>query len=88
MINALNSSGAGLVAQINSSGTGLEVYSNLSGCDFSIGENGGQTAADLGLRTFNDNTPLSDLNHGAGVAAAAGDSQRSPSPPPTARRTT
>ncbi len=75
VINALNSSGTGLVAQINSSKTGLEVYSNLSGCDFSIGENGGQTATDLGLRTFTANTPLSDLNHGAGVAAAQGDSQ-------------
>ena len=75
VINALNSSGTGLVAQINSSGTGLEVYSNLSGCDFSIGENGGQTATDLGLRTLSANTPLSDLNYGAGVAAAQGDSQ-------------
>ena len=76
VINAIDSSGAGLVAQINSSGTGLQVYSNLSGCDFSIGENGGYTAADLGLSTFNDNTPLSDLNHGAGVAAGTGDSQQ------------
>ena len=75
VLNALNSSGAGLVAQINSSKTGLEVRSNLSGCDFSIGENGGQTATDLGLRTFDQNTPLSDLNYGAGVAAAQGDSQ-------------
>ena len=65
-----------MVAQINSSRTGLEVCSYISGCDFTIGENGGYTATDLGLRTFNHNTPLADLNYGAGVAAAQGDSQQ------------
>ena len=73
VLNTLNSSGAGVLAEINPDKTGLEVQDRLSGSDFSIGENGGQTATDLGLRTFTASTPLADLNHGAGVNTYAGD---------------
>ncbi len=34
---------------------------------FSIGENGGTTASQLGVRTFGTTTRLADLNHGNGV---------------------
>lgn len=70
LINALNNSGAGILARINDEGTGIDVFNQISGTDFSIGENGGTTAAELGIRTFNDATPLASLNLGRGVALA------------------
>ena len=39
----------------------------LSGADFTIGENGGTTATQLGIRTYNGSTPLADFNRGVGV---------------------
>jgi flagellin-like hook-associated protein FlgL len=67
ILNILNASAAGVLAEINKDGTGINVRSRLSGCDFTIGENGGQTATQLGLRTFTDQTRLEDLNYGLGV---------------------
>ncbi len=71
VINDINQSGANVEASINSQGTGLQVVSKLSGADFSIGENGGTTATELGLRTFTTSTQLADLNHGNGVHTTA-----------------
>jgi flagellar hook-associated protein 3 FlgL len=56
-----------VLAEINESGTGIDVRSRLSGADFAIGENGGATATQLGLRTFTTETRLDDLNYGRGV---------------------
>ena len=67
VLSAIDSSGTGLVAQINQARTGIDVSSTVSGADFSIGENGGQTATQLGIRTFTDDTKLADLNFGQGV---------------------
>jgi flagellin-like hook-associated protein FlgL len=67
LLNVLNGSGAGLEAAINESGTGIDVRSRLSGNDFQIGENGGATATQLGLRTYSTEIALDDLNNGAGV---------------------
>lgn len=67
VLNMLNGSGAGLLAEVNESGTGIDVRSRVSGCDFAIGENGGQTATQLGLRTFTRDTQLAGLNFGRGV---------------------
>ena len=67
MLNSINGSGAGVVASINSQGTGLNIRSTLSGADFSIGENGGITAAQLGVRSLTTSTSLSDLNLGQGI---------------------
>src|SRR5690606_28831537 len=53
--------------QINAAGNGLAITSRASGAAFSIGENGGTTARDLGIRTFSANTELADLNYGTGV---------------------
>jgi len=68
LLNILNSSEAGLLAEVNAKGTGINVRSRLSGNDFQIGEiNGGQTATQLGIRTYTEETKLSDLNFGVGV---------------------
>ena len=72
VLNAINTSGAGVLAQINESGSGINVRARVSGTDFSIGENGGTTATQLGIRSISLSTPLSQLNHGAGVSQAAG----------------
>jgi flagellar hook-associated protein 3 len=68
VLHILNTSGAGLCAQISRDGGGISIRSTTSGQDFEIGENGGQTATQLGVRTFDDNTLLSSLNYGAGVS--------------------
>ncbi len=68
LLNTINTSGAGLLAAINRAGTGLDLRSRSSGADFAIGENGGTTATQLGLRTFTGAVRLADLNFGRGVA--------------------
>ncbi|GAA4434293.1 hypothetical protein [Bremerella cremea] len=72
LLNVFNGAGIGLVAEINAAGDGINVRSNVSGGDFSIGENGGQTATQLGLRSFTSDTVLSDLNFGRGVNGTDG----------------
>ena len=72
LLNQLNYSEAGVVASLNSSRTGIDVRSRISGTDFAIGENGGTTATELGIRTFTDETRLAALNHSRGVDASDG----------------
>ncbi len=68
VLNRLNSSDASVLAEINATATGINVRSRLSGVDFAIGENGGTTATQLGLRTFTADIRLEDLNYGAGAS--------------------
>jgi flagellar hook-associated protein 3 len=68
LLATLNASPAGVLAEVNARKTGIDVRSRVSGGDFAIGENGGTTAAQLGLRTFTGQTRLADLNFGRGVA--------------------
>ena len=70
VLNILNGAGAGVLAEINADATGIDVRSRLSGADFAIGENGGTTATELGLRTFTGQTRLEDMNHGFGTMDA------------------
>lgn len=72
MLNAINSAGVGVTAQINSAGTGINILNATQGTSMSIGENGGTTAADLGVQSFSLTTPLTQLNNGQGVQAAGG----------------
>jgi flagellin-like hook-associated protein FlgL len=72
LLNVLNGSNAGVLAQVNAQGTGIDIRSRLSGADFQIGENGGTTATQLGVRSLNVNTALADLNQGLGVETANG----------------
>jgi len=67
LLNIINGSEAGLHAEINADGSGVNVRSRLSGANLQIGENGGQTATQLGIRSFNGATRLDDLNRGIGV---------------------
>lgn len=74
LLNAINGSGSNVVASINATGTGIDVRSRLSGADFSVGENGGDTATQLGIRSLTESAALAGLNHGLGVHfATSGD---------------
>jgi flagellin-like hook-associated protein FlgL len=72
LLNILNGSGAHVLAEINAAGTGINIRSRLSGADLTIGENGGTTATQLGVRSLTSDTLLSSLNYGMGVHAAGG----------------
>ena len=72
IINAINNAGVFVSARINDAGTGIDVFNQASGSSLSISENGGTTAADLGVRTFDAATPLSSLNNGLGVSTVPG----------------
>ncbi|MGA2229770.1 MAG: flagellar hook-associated protein FlgL [Tepidisphaeraceae bacterium] len=79
LLNAINGAGVGVTAQINSSGTGINVFNATQGTTMTIGENGGTTAAELGIRSFSPSSALSQLNNGQGVgtgtAGTTGDFQ-------------
>lgn len=72
LLNLLNRPDLGLAAGINSSQTGIDVRTRRSGADLRIGENGGLTATQLGIRTFAGATRLSELNRGLGVPTVDG----------------
>ena len=67
-----------LHAEINADATGINIRSRFSGSDFQIGENGGQTATQLGVRTLTGATRLDELNHGVGVPTKRDSFQQSP----------
>ncbi|MEX2172038.1 MAG: flagellar hook-associated protein FlgL [Pirellulales bacterium] len=72
LLNLLNRQESGLLAEINSAGNGINVRSRRSGAELSIGENGGTTATQLGIRTFTDMTRLDEFNDGVGVTTEEG----------------
>lgn len=72
LLNLINGAGAGVLAEINAARNGINVRSRLSGTDLSIGEHGGATARDLGLRSLDEGTRLELLNYRQGVHAADG----------------
>lgn len=78
LLNIINGSEAGLHAEINADGSGVNVRSRLSGADLQIGENGGQTATQLGIRSLTGETRLDALNRGVGVPAKRDSYQENP----------
>lgn len=67
LFNLLEAENLDLELRINDTGNGLAIASRLSGAAFGIGENGGNDATSLGIRTFVSGTALADLNFGLGV---------------------
>jgi flagellar hook-associated protein 3 FlgL len=80
LFNSLQKADPNLSVGINAAGNGLALSTRLSGVNFSIGENGGTTATDLGVRTLTASTALSSLNLGQGVPVNATDSSGNPVP--------
>lgn len=74
VINQINNSGTGALAQISADGTRLDIVNTIQGTTLSIGPGaaGGTTADDLGIRTLTPATFVSQLNGGAGIGLAAG----------------
>ena len=60
-----------VTAAVNSAGNGISISNPVQGSQMTISENGGTSAADLGVQTFNAQTPLSQLNGGQGVSIAS-----------------
>lgn len=81
LFNTLTSADPNLDVGINTAGNGLAISTRLSGANFSIGENGGTTATDLGIRTMTGSTLLSSLNLGQGVPLSTTDSNGNPVTP-------
>jgi flagellin-like hook-associated protein FlgL len=69
LMNLIIGSGLDLSAEINATRDGIDVRSRLSGADFAIGENGGTTATQLGIRTYTATSKLAEFNRGLGVPA-------------------
>ncbi len=73
LANEIESLGLGLRLTVNEAGNGLDLVSEVSGLELSVGENGGTTASDLGIRTFSGETQLADFRNGLGVIAVEGE---------------
>ncbi|HRK30885.1 MAG TPA: flagellar hook-associated protein FlgL [Tepidisphaeraceae bacterium] len=73
MLNAINGAGVNVLAEINETGDGINLLNPTQGISLTIAENGGQTAAQLGLRSYASTSPLSQLNFGKGVRTVDGD---------------
>jgi len=72
LLSKINSSGAGVLADIAPGSRSIRIRSIESGTDFSISESTGTLASQLGLKTFSGATRLSDLNYGYGIELAEG----------------
>ncbi|MEM9586754.1 MAG: flagellar hook protein [Planctomycetota bacterium] len=64
---AINRSGADVEADLNESEGRIRFRALRSGVDYSIGERGGDTATQLGIRSATEDTRLDDLGRGLGV---------------------
>ncbi len=69
LINRVHRSGVKAQVSLDPTGRFLQLQSTESGTTLSIGENGGQLATKLGLRTMGLATPVSNLNFGQGIFA-------------------
>ncbi len=73
MINEIDQFGLGVRMEINQNQAHLNLVSEVSGLELSIGENGGTTAGDLGLRTFEGQTRLANMRFELGVESVPGE---------------
>jgi len=67
LLGLLNEPEYGLLATVNETRDGFDIRTRRSGADFAIAENGGTTAADLGVRSYHTGSRLADFNRGTGV---------------------
>lgn len=67
LFNEIKLAGFDVSLGFTEDGSGLEISSRVSGANFSIGENGGNNATLLGIRTLTADTELDELNGGLGV---------------------
>jgi flagellin-like hook-associated protein FlgL len=71
--NAIEQLNLGVRVEISESGDRISVHNEVSGLQMSIGEvGGGTTATELGIRSFDSETQLSEFNNGRGVDILSG----------------
>lgn len=68
---AINRSDADVRAQLNLETGSIDLIGLRSGVDYSIGENGGDAAGSLGIRSANRETRLAELDRGRGISESA-----------------
>ncbi|MFW6145964.1 MAG: hypothetical protein ACOC7R_01365 [Planctomycetota bacterium] len=73
LLNGINGADVGVEARINADADGIDVLNQVAGARLRIGENGGTTAKDLGIRSLHGATELASLNDGIGVARSDGE---------------
>ncbi|MBC8108037.1 MAG: hypothetical protein H7Z14_15725 [Anaerolineae bacterium] len=76
LLNRVNGSNTGVRAQVNAAGNGIDILNTTQGTSLTIAELGGTSAADLGVRSFQPTSPLTELNGGEGVRTVAGSDVR------------
>ncbi|MFG0265140.1 MAG: flagellar hook protein [Rhodopirellula sp. JB055] len=67
VIIAINRSDAEVQAVLNETAGRIELHALRSGVDYSVGENGGTAATELGIRTANEDTLVSELARERGL---------------------
>ncbi len=71
--NAIEALEIGVRVEVDDDGRRINFRNELSGASMSISEvAGGQTATELGIRTFSGGTELADFNGGRGVGSVSG----------------
>ncbi|HVS72428.1 MAG TPA: flagellar hook-associated protein FlgL [Phycisphaerae bacterium] len=78
LLNAINNAANGnlhVQASINANGTGINLLNPVSGSNMTVGENGGTTASQLGIRSMDASTKIADLNGGSGITTASASMQ-------------
>jgi len=76
VLNDLNGAGIGIRARINDAGDGIVVENLVAGTPLTIGENGGNDAETLGIKTIDSSVPLSRLNNRRGIHPVSGNDIR------------
>jgi len=72
VLNAINGAGLYVRIDLNQARNGLDLRTALNGASVTIGENGGTTATDLGVRSMPASVHLDELNDGQGVRTESG----------------
>lgn len=67
LLNRIRAATPDVITDISPDGQGIFISSRISGSSFSIGENGGENATRLGLRTFVAESRIDDLRLGLGI---------------------
>lgn len=72
VLTAINRSGAAVRAELDATSGKIQLRLLKSGADYSVGENGGLAATNLGLRSATADVRIDSLNHGRGVKINTG----------------
>lgn len=72
LLNAVNGSTTNVRAAIADDGRHINLLNPTQGVVLTVGENGGATADQLGIRSFTDGSKLSEFNDGQGISGVDG----------------